>query len=104
MRSILLVLLCIVFPLSAVGAEADPYNNDYCKNPVQLQQWAKILEETPYSDAAAALHALWVGLCVQVEMHNLTTNRAQDLFQNFRDGIVESVRRQEKENWEEPSI
>ena len=73
-----------------VGA-TDEYDNDYCKDPVELQKWQKILEGNPNSDIHAALHALWVGLCVQVEMHSLTTERANRIFENFRWGVIESI-------------
>jgi hypothetical protein len=92
MRTLFTILICLILPFSA--SAADPYDNQYCKDPVQLQQWSKILTENPDSDAVAALHALWVGLCVQVEMHSLTTNRAQKIFEDFKLGIIGSVQNQ----------
>jgi hypothetical protein len=86
----------LIFPLSVFAAEANEHDNSYCKDPAPLQQWAKILKENPDSDAVVALHALWVGLCVKVEMHNLTTNRAQDIFEGFQNGIVESAQMENK--------
>lgn len=92
MRVLLIILMCLTFPLSAFAA--DSYDNHFCKDPEELKRWVRILADNPESDVVAALHALWVGLCVQVETHNLTTNRAQKIFDDFRWGLVESVERQ----------
>ncbi|MCW8860499.1 MAG: hypothetical protein OQK50_07840 [Deltaproteobacteria bacterium] len=94
MKTVIL-LLCFILPLSAIAS--DGYDNKYCKDPVELQKWAKMLSNNPDSDEYAALHALWVGLCVQVEMHNLTTERANKIFEDFRWGIIESIKAQEEE-------
>lgn len=80
-------------PLS--GFAADNYDNKYCKDPAELQKWTDMLEKNPDSDVVAALYALWVGLCVQVEMHNLTTERANRIFEDFKWGIIESIQSEE---------
>jgi hypothetical protein len=51
-----------------------------------------MLGENPDSDAIAALHALWIGLCAKVEAHNLTTTRANKIFDDFKWGIIGSVK------------
>ncbi len=67
----------------------------YCKDPIELQKWADMQEKNPDSDAIAAIHALWIGLCLKVEAHNITTVRANKIFEDFRWGIIESIRAEE---------
>ena len=43
-----------------------------------------------------AIHALWIGLCLKVEAHNITTERANQLFEDFRRGIIESIQSEEE--------
>ena len=93
MKILLLVLLLMV-PILANAA--DDYDNGYCKDPVELQKWANMLEESPNDDVVAALHALWVGLCVKVEVRNITTQRANKIFEDFRWGIIEAIQAEEE--------
>jgi len=99
MKSIILII-CLICPI-LVGA-ADEYDNGYCKDPIELQKWANMLEKDPDSDALAAIHALWIGLCAKVEAHNITTQRANKIFEDFKWGIIESTQaekvRPEKES------
>lgn len=96
-----LTLFCLLFAVTAFAA--GEYDNGYCKDPVELQKWSKMLEENPDSDVVSALHALWVGLCVQVEMHNLTTERANRIFENFRWGLIESIQKEQEQNNRKPA-
>ncbi len=91
---VMLVIICLLWPIYA-GA-ADKYDSKYCKDPAELQKWANMLEKNPDSDAIAAIHALWIGLCLKVEAHNITTQRANKIFEDFRWGIIESIQAQEE--------
>ena len=97
------VILIIILLLPTFALAADPYDNKYCHDPAELQRWANILAENPDSDAVAALHAMWIGLCVKVEAHNITTNRAQTIFEKFKSGIIESIKSQEEKSGKEPA-
>lgn len=101
MKALFICLILIAFSLSAYAAD-DPYDSQYCKDPAQLQTWESLLKDNPDSDAVAALHALWVGLCVKVESHSLTTNRAQEIFENFKNGMVEMIQRQNAQGNKKP--
>ena len=100
MKNIIL-LFCLL--LLTFAFAADDYDNGYCKDPVELQKWANMLEKDPGSDALAAIHALWIGLCVKVETHNLTTQRANKIFEDFKWGIIESNQAQEERPEKEPA-
>lgn len=93
MKSIILII-CLLYPI--LVSAADKYDSRYCKDPVELQKWANMQEQNPDSDAVAALHALWIGLCAKVEAHNITTERANRIFEDFRWGIIESNQVQEE--------
>jgi hypothetical protein len=94
---IAILLFCLFLPFVAIAS--DDYDNGYCKDPVELQKWADMLEKNPDDDVVAALHALWIGLCVKVEAHTLTTERANMIFEDFRWGIIiESIEAEEDEN------
>ena len=97
----MLLIICLLLPIPA-GA-ADEYDNGYCKDPVELQKWANMLEKDPDSDALAAIHALWIGLCLKVESHNITTQRANKIFEGFKWGIIESTQAK-KEKSEKKAI
>lgn len=45
----------------------------------------KVLDD---SDEIQALHALWMGLCLKVEAHALTENRANNIFENARESLL----------------
>jgi len=79
---ILMLLFCLLLPTIAFAA--DDYDNGYCKDPVELQKWDNLLTENPDSDDIVALHALWIGLCLKVGDHKLTTERANNIFENFK--------------------
>ena len=64
---------------------------DLCKNDLLA---AELLCATD-SDDLFATYDLWVGLCIKVEVHTLTTERAQTIFENFKWGIIESIKAQE---------
>jgi hypothetical protein len=93
MKSIILIILLL---LPTLVLAVDEYDNKYCKDPVELQKWANMLEKSPDSDMVAGFHALWLGLCVKVEAHTLTVERAQTIFENFKWGIIESIKSQEE--------
>ena len=97
----MILIVCLLCPILA-GA-ADKYDSKYCKDPVELQKWANMLEKDPDSDVLAAIHALWIGLCPKVEAHNITTQRANKIFEDFKWGIIESKKSEGKRPEKEPA-
>ena len=94
MKSIILII-CLICPI--IVTAADDYDSKYCKDPVELQKWANMLVENPGSDVVDALHGLWIGLCLKVEAHNITTERANKIFEDFKWGIIiESIETEEE--------
>jgi len=98
---ITILIIFLLLPTFAIAS--DEYDNKYCKDPVEIQRWEKLLSDNPDSDPLAALHALRVGLCIQVELHNMKLNRAQDIFENFKRGIIESIQFEKEKPEKEPA-
>ena len=96
---IIILLFCLLLP--TIAGAVDEYDNGYCKDPVELQKWADMLEKDPDSDALAAIHALWIGLCAKVEAHNLTTVQANKIFEDFRWGLIESIQAEKEKSEKE---
>jgi len=87
---IVLLITWLLLSTAAFATE-DKYDSRYCKDPVELQKWAIMIDDNPDSDIVAALHGLWIGLCLKVEAHTLTTQRANKIFEDFKWGIIESI-------------
>jgi len=100
MKTLLIFLLCLL--IHSVVFASNEYDNAYCKDPVELKKWADLVEKNPDSDAIAALHALWVGLCAKVEVRHLTTYRANNIFENFRTALIDEIEIQERKSEPEP--
>lgn len=98
-RALNLTVVPLVIFLSFVMVNsclADTYNTDYCYDPAQLRQWENMLKDNPDSESLAAIHALWIGLCVKVEAQQLTTSQANRIFDHFRDALIDQIRQQEE--------
>jgi len=52
-----------------------------------------MLSENPNFNVAVTHHTLLIGLCSKVEAHTLTTERANNIFENFRCGLIYGVDR-----------
>lgn len=94
----MVVMILMLVPLIASAATTDVYDNKYCKDPIELQKWQKMLNNNPDSDAIAALHALWVGLCLKVETRNITTIRANKIFEDFRWGLIDIIQSEQEQS------
>ena len=42
------------------------------------------MQENPDDDGIQALHALWLGLCVKVDAKQITTSKANEIFNSSR--------------------
>ena len=97
MKSLIISLALLVVCLAATVA-AGEYNTSYCHDPVELQRWNDLRAENPDSEFLTAIHALWIGLCVKVEAMQLTTNQANQLFELFREALIEQIEQQQLES------
>jgi hypothetical protein len=93
MKALIFCLLLTIFiPSFCIAYE---YNMDYCHDPAELRKWDQMLTKNPDSEPLAAIHALWIGLCAKVEARQLTTMQANQLFERFRDALIEQIKQQE---------
>jgi len=87
--TILLLVVCLAG--TTIAAE---YDTSYCHDPAELQKWEQMLTNNPDSEPLAAIHALWIGLCVKVEARQLTTIQANRIFERFRNGLLDLIQQQ----------
>lgn len=92
----LLAAVLIILPSLALSNKAAEYDNAYCHDPAEIKRWQGILENNAGNDNVQALHALWLGLCLKVENRQLTVNRANEIFENARQAVVNSFPRNKK--------
>ena len=93
MKIISTSLLFVVY-LAGTTIAAE-YDSNYCQDPVERQKWEQMLTDNPDSEPLAAIHALWIGLCLKVEARQLTTIQANRIFERFRDGLIEQIQQRE---------
>lgn len=98
MKKLLLLIFILSFsftsyanPFSAPPEIALPeYDNRYCRDKVELEKWQGIIENHASNDDVHGLHALWIGLCMKVELRQITVNRANEIFERARTDVVKS--------------
>lgn len=84
----LLLTISLMTLLSASEPVVNPYNTTFC-NTEEEKIWNGIIKNDPYNMNIQELHATWLGLCIKVEKHELTTNQADSIFQKAREKVME---------------
>ena len=69
----------------AIAASGN-YDTSYCHDKEDLAIWDS-LSNSP-NLKVQELHALFLGLCIKVERHNLTTDQAQLIFENAKERLL----------------
>jgi hypothetical protein len=62
------------------------YDTSYCHDKHDLAIWNKFA--TSPNLKVQALHALFLGLCIKVEHHDLTTDQAQLIFETSKKRLL----------------
>jgi len=88
---IILLMTMLITLLSASEPSADTYDTSYCHGEEE-QVWNNIIKNDPYNMSVQELHAIWLGLCIKVEKHQLTTNQAEDIFHKAKNKVIEQER------------
>lgn len=100
----ILLLTLLLLPAYSAQSEqqaaddpVDPdYDNQYCYDPVELARWDRILAGNPGSDGATTIHALWLGLCAKVGAKQITTSKANQIFDDMRGVMLRMFEEQEE--------
>ena len=88
-----LLILTLLLNLLQATENSDIYNTDYCHGD-EKTLWEGIVSRSKNNMNIQGLHALWIGLCLKVEKHDLTTNQASDIFDDERNRIIELAEQQ----------
>ncbi len=70
-----------------------------CGNAQEWQQWQNLVDKYPDDDNLAAAYALRIGLCQQIQVRNIETERAISIFDHFFEtlkSITEERERKER--------
>ena len=65
------------------------YDYQYCVDQKELDRWQRILIEDGDKDEIQTIHALWIGLCEKVKRQDITSDRANIIFELMRNVVVE---------------
>jgi hypothetical protein len=106
-----LIIMTILFasilhatPDSNSTKKQDPYNNKYCHDPAEIERWDNIIKNNVDNDMVQALHSLWLGLCAKVEAKELTANRAQKIFEDAKNSLLEIIEKYENKEDEKVEL
>ena len=79
----ILLTLVVLFPAQLWASD-----ETYCDEVANWQDWEERITKSPNDIALQTLHALWMGLCVKVQRHELSVDKADDIFEQVRRGLV----------------
>lgn len=71
---------------------AEPGNS--CHDAASWQAWEALVARNPESSVIHALHALRIGLCLQVDRQALTVEQATAMFEAARQALQQQLREQ----------
>ena len=74
----------------------DEYDTKWCHEPSEHMKWELMVQENPDHDGIQALHALWLGLCVKVDAKQITTSKANEIFNSSRGAFLLNLPKEEK--------
>ncbi|MBU2645352.1 hypothetical protein KKI24_11655 [bacterium] len=93
---ILLFVLASAPDLAYSETTEEEYNTDYCHDPEELKRWQGIIDSNQNNDDVQGLHALWIGLCMKVDMRQLTVDRANEIFEKERARVINTFPKNNK--------
>lgn len=96
LAAVLLFVLISAPELVHSETTEDEYNTDYCHDPKELELWKRIIDKHRHNDEVQGLHALWIGLCIKVEMRQLTSGRADEIFEKERIRVINTFPKNNK--------
>jgi hypothetical protein len=79
-------ILVLFFSFSSVvTAETE----NYCLDQESWKGWDALIQKYPNDMDIQTLHALRLGLCAKIEREDLTVEQATEIFERFREVIIE---------------
>jgi hypothetical protein len=93
-----LLLLLLLLPASVQADESQ------CEDAAAYTDWQERSAKHPEDVALQTLHALWIGLCVKVQHHEITTDQASEIFEHSRQRFVERRREHNGTTEQKPNM
>jgi hypothetical protein len=87
--------LSLLFLLPLCVAATDEYDTTWCHEHSEHMKWEMLVQENPDNDGIQALHALWLGLCVKVDARQITTSKANEIFNSSRAAFLLNLPQEE---------
>ncbi len=87
-RTILALLLTGLFCCNAYAEEKKPEH--YCDDKDGWQQWFDMIQKNPDDDDLHTAYALRLGLCQEIKMGTIETDRAIRIFDDFLEALKTS--------------
>ena len=81
-----------MLPLSAAAKES----GNSCADPQVIKEWAQLSKKHIGSDEWQRFHAIWLGLFEKVRQGSLEQTRANRLFEEERDNMMQHEKRREQ--------
>jgi hypothetical protein len=92
MRRVVLAVLLVVCLNPPILAQDEDANN--CHDPKAWADWQERVDKHPHDQELQVLHALWMGLCIKVEMGAISLTDAITIFEQARQGLIQQHREQ----------
>jgi hypothetical protein len=74
----------VIFLFPVIIFAIDAYDTKWCHEHSEHLKWEMLVQENPDNDGIQALHALWLGLCIKVDAKQITTAKANEIFNSSR--------------------
>lgn len=95
----ILSLLLLTLLLFATEPLANQYDTSNCQGGEELK-WNKLVKKYSNDINIQELHALWLGLCIKVKRHELTSNQADIIFSIAQERVVKEAELKDRNNHE----
>ena len=95
MKILALATIIILLGISGVHAtdlQTKPPDRPktYCHDPAAWAQWTRMVYKYPNDMTVQSLHALWLGLCMKVDLGQISVENAIVLFERAREAAIKT--------------
>jgi len=92
MKYILLLLLILLFTLSAQAQEAN-----YCHDSESWKEWDALVEKYPGNMDIQMLHAVRIGLCKKIEDKTISFETAREAFNELHETVYKRAQKAQQQ-------
>ncbi|MDX1295273.1 MAG: hypothetical protein R3302_03345 [Sulfurimonadaceae bacterium] len=88
--------LAVFLLLPLIVLAVDEYDTKWCHDHSEHMKWEMLVQDNPDNDGIQALHALWLGLCIKVDAKQITTSKANEIFNSSRAAFLLNLPEEER--------